>query len=45
MPPKDADGKENFVDPNQTTGAVWAGSTLFGKTCLSKNLGSSLYSL
>ena len=34
MSPKDADGKANSVDPDQTT------STLFDQACLSENLGS-----
>ena len=44
MSPKDADGKANSVDPDQTAplGAVWSGSTLFAQTCLSEKLGSSL---
>ena len=40
MRPKDADGVANSVDPDQTEGAVWSGSTLFAQTCLSENLGS-----
>ena len=42
MRPKDADGMENSVDPDQTTPrvAVWSGSTLFAQTYLSKNVGS-----
>ena len=42
MGPKDAVGTANSVDPDQTAslGAVWSGSALFAKTCLSKNLGS-----
>ena len=42
MHPKDAEGIANSVDPDQTAplGAVWSGSALFAKTCLSKNLGN-----
>ena len=45
MNPKDADLTASSVDPDQTdcSGAVWSGSTLFAKTCLSKNLGSLQY--
>ena len=39
MGPKDADRMTNNVDPDQT--AVWYGTTLFVKTCLSENLESS----
>ena len=39
MHPKDAEGIANSVDPDQTAlGAVWSGSALFAKTCLSENL-------
>ena len=38
MSPKDADGMENSVDPDQTLGAVWSGSVLFAQICLSENL-------
>ena len=42
MHPKDAEGIANRVDPDQTAplGAVWSGSALFAKTCLSENLGT-----
>ena len=46
MGPKDADGIANSVDPDQTAlGAVWSGSALFVKACLSENLGSLQYFL
>ena len=43
--PNDADGMANNVDPDQTAplGAVWSGSALFVKTCLSENLGKLRY--
>ena len=39
---KHAVGIANSVDPDQTAplGAVWSGSALFAKTCLSEKLGS-----
>ena len=42
MSPNDADGMANSVDPDQTAplGAVWSGSALFAKTCLSENSGT-----
>ena len=42
MHPKDAAGIANSVDPDPTAPleAVWSGSALFAKTCLSENLGS-----
>ena len=41
MPPKDAEGIANSVDPDQTAPLeVWSGFALFAQTCLSKNLGS-----
>ena len=42
MPPKNAAGIANRVDPDQTAplGAVWSGSALFAKAYLSENLGS-----
>ena len=42
---KDADGKANSGDPDQTAplGAVWSGSALFAQTYLSENLGSLQY--
>ena len=42
MHPKDADGIAISVDPDLTAplGAVWTGSALFAKTCLSENLGN-----
>ena len=45
MHPKDAEGIANSVDPDQTApvGAVWSGSALFAKTCLSENLGKLRY--
>ena len=45
MSPNDADGMANSVDPDQTAplGAVWSGSALFAKTCLSENLGKLQY--
>ena len=43
MSPKDADGMANSVDPDQTQGTVWSGSTLFAQTCLSENLRSLRY--
>ena len=36
---------ENCVDPDQTLGAVWSGSALFGQTCLSENLGTLRYTV
>ena len=41
MHPKDAEGIENSVDPDQTAplGAVWSGSALFAQACSSENLG------
>ena len=39
MHPNDTEGIANSVDPDQTAGAVWAGSALFAHTCLSENLG------
>ena len=47
MHPKDAEGIENSVDPDQTAplGAVWSGSALFAQTCLSENLGTLEYML
>ena len=47
MSPNDADGMANSVDPDQTAplGAVWSGSALFAKACLSENLGSLRYVL
>ena len=40
MCPKGADGMANSVDPDQTAplGAVWSGSALFARTCLSENI-------
>ena len=35
--PKDGGGMAVSVDHDQTTPAVWSGSTLFIQTCLSKN--------
>ena len=45
MPPKDAEGIANSVDPDQTAppGAVWAGSALFAQSYLSENLGKLRY--
>ena len=45
MHPKDAEGIANSVDPDQTAplGAVWSGSALLAKTCLSENLGKLRY--
>ena len=41
MPPKDAEGIANSVDPNQTAlGALWSGYVVFAQTCLSESLGS-----
>ena len=42
MGQKHAVGIANSVDTDQTAplGAVWSGSALFAKTCLSENLGS-----
>ena len=40
MCPEDEDELENSVDPVQTEGAVWPGSTLIAQTSLSKNIGS-----
>ena len=42
LSPKDANGRANSVDPNQTTPSGF-GSKLFAKTCLSEILGSSEY--
>ena len=40
LSPNDADGMATSVDPDQTAplGAVWSGSALFARTCLSENL-------
>ena len=45
MHPKYAEGIANSVDPDQTAPleAVWSGSALFAKTCLSENLGKWRY--
>ena len=40
MSPNNADRMANNVDPDQTLGAVWSGSTLFAQAYLSENLGS-----
>ena len=42
LPQSNAEGMAGSVDPDQSVplGAVWSGSTLFGQTCLSENLGS-----
>ena len=47
MGSKDVDGIANIVDPDQTAplGAVWSGSALFAKACLSENLGSLRYTM
>ena len=43
MHPKDADRMANSVDPDQTSGAVWSGSTLFAQTYMSENFKSLWY--
>ena len=41
MPPKDADGMANRVDPDQTaTSSMFSDYTVLAKTCVSENLGS-----
>ena len=38
---EDAEGTANSIDPDLIAplGAVWSGSALFARTCLSENLG------
>ena len=45
MSPKDAEGKANSVEPDQTAplGAVWSGSILFAQSYFPENLGSLQY--